>query len=37
VVHREVYTEGSGTAKPGTDVQELHMRLWSRGDPVGWV
>ena len=30
MVYREVYTEGSGTAKPGTDVQELHKRLSGR-------
>jgi hypothetical protein len=28
VVYREVYTEGSQTAKSGTDEQEWHMRLW---------
>jgi hypothetical protein len=27
VVYREVYTEGSQPAKPGTDEQESHMRL----------
>ena len=27
VVYREVCTEGSGTAKSGTDEQERHMRL----------
>jgi len=27
VAYREVYTEGSETAKSGTDVQELHKRL----------
>ena len=29
MVYREVYTEGSETAKSGTDEQERHMRLFS--------
>jgi hypothetical protein len=28
VVYREVCTEGSQTAKSGTDEQERYMRLW---------
>ena len=29
MVYRKVCTEGSGTAKSGTDEQERHMRLWN--------
>jgi hypothetical protein len=31
VVYREVCTEGSGTAKSGTDEQERHKRLFEKG------